>query len=100
MEIVRIRFRQSGGFAGLVRGCEITGKQLTAAEQRALARHLASPKGGAADRSSGARDLLNYELEVQTDAGTTRLQFDEAGAPDDLAALIERLQSLSAPMRP
>lgn len=100
MEIVRIRFRQSGGFAGLVRGCEVAGKQLTAAEQRALARHLASREGTASGRDAGARDLLIFELEVQTDSGTSRLQFDEAGAPDDLAALIERLQSLSTPMRP
>jgi hypothetical protein len=100
LKLSRIRFRQSGGFAGLVRGCDVPGDELTASQRRALSRHLSASGGTAAARGSGARDLLVYEIEVETDGGTIRLEFDEADAPQDLADLIEHLQSRSAPMRP
>ena len=99
MQISRIRFRQSGGFAGLVRGCEIAGTDLSEAHRRALERYLAAHKT-AVTSSSTARDLQVYELEIDTDTGPTRLEFDESGVPDDLTALLERLQSCAGPIRP
>lgn len=75
-------------------------EQLTASQQRALSRHLSASREAAPAGGSGARDLLVFEIEVETDAGTIRLEFDEAGTPKDLADLIEHLQSRSGPMRP
>lgn len=96
MEIASVRFRQSGGFAGLIRGCEISGDQITAADRRALARYLKAR--AAAPARSEARDLLVYEIEVEADSGTVRLEFDEVGAPPELSSFIERLTACTRPM--
>jgi hypothetical protein len=96
-----VRFRQSGGFGGLVRGCEAAPADLDAAECRALERHAHAKRAGAMPAAdSGARDLVVYEIEIETDSGATRLEFDEIRIPEDLAALIGRLQKRSRPMSP
>lgn len=99
MEIRSIRFRQSGGFAGLVRGCEVAGNELSAEHRQALERYIEARRT-AASAASGARDLIVYELEVETEAGKVRLEFDEAGAPDGLASLVDDLAARSRPIRP
>ena len=99
MQINHIRFRQSGGFAGLVRGCEFAGTDLSGAHRRALESYLAAHKT-AVTAPSTARDLQVYELEIDTDAGSVRLEFDESSVPDELTSLMERLESVARPMRP
>lgn len=99
MDIRTVRFRQSGGFAGLIRGCEAAGDQLGAADRRALERHLKAA-GKSSSTPSAARDLVVYELEVETGTGTVRLEFDEAGVPDDLTAFVDDLVSRARPMKP
>ncbi len=47
---------------------------------------------------SKARDLLIYELEVETDAGMVRVSFDESGVPPNLSALVDSLVSRAKPM--
>ena len=101
MKIRTLRFRQSGGFAGLVRGCEAAPGELADAERRALERYAQERTAGAAPaRNSGARDLIVYEIEIETDSGAARLAFDESSVPEDLVSLVERLQTRSRPMSP
>ena len=101
MKIRTLRFRQSGGFAGLVRGCEAAPGELADAERRALERHSQEKIAGAAPaRDSGARDLIVFEIEIETDSGAARLAFDESNVPEDLAALVARLQTRSRPIPP
>jgi hypothetical protein len=97
--IRRVRFRQSGGFAGLVRGSEVAGDALGAADRRALERHVTAQAASSAG-TSGGRDLVVFELEVDTDTGQVRLEFDEASVPDDLAALVNDLASRARPVTP
>jgi hypothetical protein len=96
----KIRFRQSGGFGGLVRGCEVAAEGLGASDRRALEGHAQAKGAGARAPSSPARDLIVYEIEVDTETGVRRLEFDEMSVPADLAALVERLSKDSRPMRP
>jgi hypothetical protein len=100
VKIRKIRFRQSGGFAGLVRGCDVAPDDLGAADRRALEGHAQGTRAAAPAGPSPARDLAVYEIELETDAGVRRLEFDEMNVPDDLAALVERLVKGSKPMRP
>ena len=100
MKIRKIRFRQSGGFAGLVRGCDVAPEALRAAERRSLEGHAQAKSAAAPAGASPARDLAVYEIEIETDAGVRRLEFDEMNIPKDLAALVERLVKGSKPMRP
>ena len=96
-----LRFRQSGGFAGLVRGCEAASGELGDGEHQALERHAQEVAAGATPATdSGARDLMVYEIELESDSGAARLEFDENSIPEDLAALVERLQTRSRPMPP
>ena len=97
MDIRKIHLRISGGFAGLMRGAEIAAEDLSAEERRALDRHLAH---GEVARADGARDLLQYELEAETDSGARRISFDEMNTPDELAHLIHRLTARAKPIRP
>ncbi|MEQ1911140.1 MAG: protealysin inhibitor emfourin [Vicinamibacterales bacterium] len=95
MQIRKLRFRVSGGFAGVVRGTEADGAALSPAERTALARLLTSPSVA---RAPGARDLLIYEWEVDTDEGPRRVEVDEMNVPDGLASLVSKLARQSRPV--
>ena len=97
MNIGKIRLRISGGFAGLMRGTDAGAEELTADERRALDHHLAHGQVG---HAGDARDLLQYELEAETDSGTRRIAFDEMNTPADLADLVHRLAERAKPVRP
>lgn len=89
---------QSGGFAGLVRGSEAAAKDISDAQRKALERHA---KGAAAStKSSRARDMVMYELNVDTDGGPVRLEFDETNVPEDLEALVKDLLKRAKPTQP
>jgi hypothetical protein len=98
LAIRKIRFRQSGGFAGLVRGCDVEFDELDVADRAALERHARSSPTPPAP--SEARDQIVYEIEMETDAGARRLEFDEASVPKDLAPLVKALAGRSKPVRP
>ena len=96
MQIRKLRFRVSGGFAGVVRGTEAEGAALSATERTALARLLASPPA----RAPGARDLLTYEWHVDTDEGPRHVEVDEMNVPDGLADLVSKLTRHARPVAP
>jgi hypothetical protein len=98
LAIRKIRFRQSGGFAGLVRGCDVEFNVLDIADRAALERHARSGQNPVAP--SEARDQIVYEIDIETDAGVRRLEFDEASVPKDLAPLVQALAERSKPMPP
>lgn len=101
MGINKIRLRQSGGFAGLVRGSEASAeKDITAAELRALERHAQGSRSASSAKTSRARDLVVYEIELDTDEGQVRLEFDEENIPKDLAPLVKKLAKRAKPIPP
>lgn len=95
MEIRVVRYRQSGGFAGLIRGAEMDGGDLSDAERRALMRAM---QVSATSSDVVTRDHVVHELELDTDSGTRRLTFDESGAPAGLEGLLDRLASRAKPI--
>jgi hypothetical protein len=101
MQIKNIQFRQSGGFAGLVRGAEVSADEgISETERRALERHAQGTRATPAPGAARARDLVMYELTLETDAGPVRLEFDEMSVPDDLTALVEELARRAKPVKP
>jgi hypothetical protein len=108
MTLPKIRFRQTGGFAGLVRGSELTPESLDAKTRARLERLLAKSglaAGGAARASSDsvgtrdpASDLIQYELDIETSAGTEHFVFDDSDLPEKVAPLVEFLQERAGPM--
>ena len=51
------------------------------------------------DRTFPARDLVIYEIELETDAGAKRFEFDEMNLSEELGALIEEFAKRSRPVR-
>ena len=97
---IRVTFRQSGGFGGLVLGADLDTRTLPArdaAQLRSLvenSRLLAQPAPRVdVPASPGMRDVTHYELEVETDAGVKALRFDDASTPPDLESLLEFIQA-------
>lgn len=95
MDIRKIRFRVSGGFAGLVRGAEIDASELSSSERSALVKAVKNASTAAA---SDARDLQTYELEIIGDGTTHRLAFDEMHEPAGLDGLVQRLSARARPV--
>ena len=99
---MKIRFRQSGGFAGLIRGADIDTAALPAPEAAALERliaaaRLASAKGTAA---RGA-DRQQYEITVERE-GTPKVEtrFGDGELSDERAALVAFLRARAKPIKP
>lgn len=97
VKIRGVGFRQSGGFAGLVKSCEVEGKTLSPAVSVALERHT---RQATSVPLPSARDMLVYELQLDTDEGPMRLAFDEFGVPADLSAFVKALASRAKPGLP
>ena len=100
MRIRKIQFRQSGGFGGLVRGSEISEKDLSTAERRVLERYAQSAPRLSGKKMTRARDLVTYEIELDTDQGPVRIEFDESNVPEDFAPLMEKLAKRAKPVPP
>ncbi len=81
-----------------MRGCDVEFDTLDVADRAALERHAQS--GPTPVAPSKARDQIVYEIDMETDAGVRRLEFDEASVPRDLAPLVKALAERSKPMPP
>jgi hypothetical protein len=99
VELRRIRFRQSGGFAGLVRGCEVAADALEAADRRALERYLRTTPDQPASAGPTVHDGVVFEISVECDDQTRHLAFSELSLPEELEALVAWLQRGSRPIR-
>lgn len=97
---MQVRFRQSGGFAGLRRGCDLDTDTLPA-EEAANLRSLVEQSGvlqAQSGRTAKARDLFNYEITIETSDGTHLVTFDDGSKPEGIEPLLEYLQNLSEPL--
>jgi len=99
---MKLTFQQSGGFAGLSRGCELDTDQMDHEEAARLQR-LIETSGllGATDAPPRAPfpDAHAYQFTI-TDAGHTRhVILTDSDLTDELMPLIDALRSRSKPMR-
>jgi hypothetical protein len=99
---LRIRYVQSGGFAGLIRGCTLDASVLAPAvaavlERQVKAAPLATLKSA---RTQGVADLLLHDFTIETDAGTFHLSFDDLTLPKALKPLMAFLARRSKPEGP
>ncbi len=96
---MKITFRQSGGFAGLIQGCELDTDLLSVSEAAQL-QSLVEESGILQAKSQfmpEARDLFNYEITVETREGTVRVLFDDMTIPESAEELLEYLQQFAQP---
>ncbi len=96
---MKLVFQQTGGFAGLVRGVELDTETLPpeeAAKLRSLVQQsdLRSHRAG---NESDWRDLLEYEIRVETGQGVHDVAFDDSNIPAGAAPLLDFLKGYSEP---
>jgi len=98
---VRVTYRQSGGFSGLVRGCDLDTEKMAPQEAAKLASLLercefSEEKTTAPD----ARDALVHEISVVGDDGVmSSVLFDELSIPSSAGPLLEFLEVRSSPRK-
>ena len=91
---MKIRFRQTGGFGGLVLGIDLDTSTLPPAEAQELTRLVkqANLEKIQAKRSEKARDLQNYEIAVEGDGLTAKATFDDMSVDANVEPLLEFLR--------
>jgi hypothetical protein len=99
---MRIVFRQTGGYAGLVLGSELDSSDLDASEAAALYALLRQDVGRPpTGPPSPACDLEIYQIRVQEDAQEDKkdrsFTFDQLSVPEAVIPLLERLMQEARP---
>jgi|SRR5262245_10434258 len=94
---MKIMFRQSGGFAGMLRGAEVDAQALDPKEAEELKRLLQENPAAETRAASKARDLHQYEITVEDGGKKRTLQFDDSQVPDALRPLLKTLKQKSKP---
>jgi len=91
---MKVRFRQSGGFAGLVLGCDLDTSTLPPAEAQELTRLVkqANLEKIQTRRSEKARDLQNYEVAVESNEMTAKATFDDMSVDANVEPLLDFLR--------
>ena len=106
MTLHRVRFRQSGGFAGLVRACDLTPDSLDAHSREELERLVAASGLAARDiaassspHSKTSRDVTQYDIEIELPAGRRRATLTDHDLDGPAGPLIAFLQKRARPFR-
>ncbi len=100
---MKIRFRQTGGFANLIQSCEIDTRALSLAQSAEIEDLV---------RTSGiltvkipfwrkitswqrivARDLFYYSISIESSEGAYHLAFDDASIPEGSRPLLNYLKN-------
>ena len=92
---MKVYYRQTGGFAGLVLGCELDTEKLSAGEAEELARlvqQAALDKVGV-KKSPRGRDLTTYEITVEDRGRAAKAAFDDMTIPAGVQPLLNFLRS-------
>ena len=91
---MKITFRQSGGYGGLVRGYEIDTHALPrdeAAEIETLVKNSGILKAQSGHSEIG-RDLLCYTITIETGEVDLHLELDDATIPEGVRPLLNLLR--------
>ncbi len=97
---MKIRFRSTGGFAGLNLGCDLDTEILPESEATLLIRlvHNAKLKKTSTKKSDRGRDLVNYEITIKEAKATTTATFDDLSVPPEAEALLDFLRERAHPI--
>jgi malate synthase len=99
MVVMRVKFVQSGGVIGAVRGCELESSALPPDDAREL--ELLVQESGLSVSgefvTAEARDLRRYAIEVERGAETVAVTFDDATLPERARPLVSYLRRNARP---
>jgi hypothetical protein len=98
---MKVHFRQSGGFAGLLRAAEVDTKELAPAEARSIEELVREVLDATPARAhTPGADITRYELTVDDGSGPCSCAFDDANASPAASKLLGLLQAKTRPTRP
>ena len=97
---MKVSFRQSGGFAGLIRGVDLDTAQMDADAAQELEALVSASGivGHKKARTHAGRDLVQYEIKIEQDEEISKRSFDDKTIPTDVQPLLKYLRSQSHPM--
>ena len=99
---LKVTFEQSGGFAGLLKGCVLDADALPADESAEL-RRLVAASGldvSREDLSRGARDRRQIAITIERGGERVAIVCDDGCTPEGARPLVAFLAARSRPVRP
>lgn len=96
---MKIQFRQSGGFAGLTRGCTIDTSRLSPADASELEKLTRASTHSPGVSDSGA-DMIQYTIEIDDKGQRRSLLVDDMTLTPELAPLVDFLMQHAKPESP
>ena len=99
---LKVTFEQSGGFAGLVKGCCLDADALPADESAEL-RRLVAASGldvSREDLSRGARDRRQIAITIERGGERVAIVCDDGCTPEGARPLVAFLAARARPVRP
>jgi hypothetical protein len=100
---MKVTFRQSGGVTGLIKGIDLDTATLSTKDANALAQTVAESglKDIAPPSPGPARDLIQYEIHVESDDGkTVTARFNDMTVTEQVYPLLQFLMERAKPARP
>lgn len=97
---MKIKFRQSGGFAGLLSGCDLDTASMPPAEASQL-ESLVRESQILQLKSAGdtqARDQFNYQIAIETSEGSHQVLLDDSTLPARVEPLLDYLRKQAKPL--
>lgn len=98
---MQLRYRRSGGIAGIELAASVDADQLTEAEGRLAGRLLTEPaayRPAASPLPSGAADLIEHRLEVSDGDRSESFRWTDLDVPDSVRPLLTTLRGLARPV--
>jgi hypothetical protein len=92
---MKVRFRQTGGFGGLVLGCDLDTTALSQSDGSLLTRLVEKAKLReiGVRKDERGRDLTNYEIVVEDAGDTVRATVDDMTVSPQIEPLLEFLRA-------
>ena len=92
---MKVRFRQTGGFGGLVLGCDLDTTALSQTDEVRLTRLVEQARLGEIGirKEERGRDLTSYEVVVEAAGETLHAIVDDMSTSPQIEPLLEFLRS-------
>jgi hypothetical protein len=96
---MKIRFEQSGGYTGLLKGCELDTTALPPEKAKELEQLVKASTILASGEflSDSSRDLQQYEITIEDGPSKISVIFDDESLPQSVKPLIGYLKKCSKP---
>jgi hypothetical protein len=96
---MKVQFEQSGGYAGLLRGCELDTTALPPEKAKELEQlvNASAISHSGEFLSNSSRDLYQYQITIEHGARKTSVIFDDESIPQSAKQLIGYLKKCSVP---